>query len=149
MEDIQNNLQEEDLQVDSKPLRPELLTVFLILTFIFSGLMSLFSVIGFFTLESIYPMIVEQVPQIENISLSVMQTIMIFVSFFWLLSLAGAVLMFLMKKVGFYLYLFPNGVLLFFQIIGLFSNFDFFTFLFILISALFIFIYAKHFSLMR
>lgn len=149
MEDIQNNLQEEDLQVDSKPLRPELLTVFLILTFIFSGLMSLFSVIGFFTLESIYPMIVEQVPQIENISLSVMQTVMIFVSFFWLLSLAGAVLMFLMKKVGFYLYLFPNGVLLFFQIIGLFSNFDFFTFLFILISALFIFIYAKHFSLMR
>lgn len=140
---------ENTLDFHEKPQRPEVLTVFLILTFIFSGLMSLFSILGFSMIDKIYPMLVEQIPQLVEFSLSSMKMVMAFVAFIWLMSLTGAIFMFLMKRVGFYIYIIPNGLMFIAQLMELMGSFNGLTLMFLAISGLFIFVYAKHLSLMR
>jgi len=149
MEETNNNNFDSTLDFNDKPQRPEVLTVFLILTFIFSGLMTLFSIMGYFMIENLFPLLVEQIPQLQDIGLGAMKMVMVFIALIWLMSLVGAILMFFMKRAGFYVYIIPNGLMFIFQLMELMGSFNGLTLMFLAISGLFIFVYAKHLSLMR
>lgn len=149
MEENYLNQESENLESKLNNQRPEILTVFLILSFIFSGLMSLFSLIGFFMIDKIYPLFLEQVPQLADVKLSDMKLIIAFVVIVWLMSLIGAILMFFMRKAGFYIYIIPNGLLFIAQLMELTAGFNGITLMFLAISGLFIFVYAKHLNLIR
>jgi hypothetical protein len=130
---------EENVQTDmtdqKKTERPVFLTVLLILTFIGSGLGLLFGIIGLFTAGSASSFM-SSIPGMPTATLTTgMMITSIILS---AASLAGAILMWQLKQIGFYLYTLA-------QIIALIVTFNWFG---LVISAIFVVLYAIHLKYM-
>ncbi len=131
------------------PQRPGLLTALCILTFIFSGFMCLMSLIGIFASAWIGSLISDALHTTGGLIVNYMVVFMIISLLFWFVSLFGAIKMFGLKKVGFILYVIPNGILFLFQLIGIFAAFTVGGFIFFLVSALFIILYGMNLKNMK
>jgi len=129
--------------------RPALLTVLCILTFLCSGLATISSLTGIFASGWLLEMLEAFVPGLSNYSSSFLIVFFLILVVIWGLSLWGAILMFGLRKGGFVLYLIPNGLLLIAQAILTISTFNVFFLLFLLISILFIILYATQVKYMK
>lgn len=129
--------------------RPVLLTILCILTFFFSGIATLLSLAGIFTSEWLLSKIEPMVPGINDYSGTFFIIMFLIMVIIFGLSLWGAIMMFAARKGGFVLYLIPNGLLLVFQAILTISAFNTFFLVFLLISILFIFLYATQVRYMK
>jgi hypothetical protein len=131
-----------------KQERPSILTTFLILTCIWSGLMTLLSLIGILASGTISGLIDNAVPGLGALSGTYIIIVFIISFVLWGMSLFGAIKMFSLKKSGFILYIIPNGLMLIFQLIGIATAFTLGSFFYLIVSILFIYIYAKHLKIM-
>ncbi len=132
-----------------KQERPSILTTFLVLTCIWSGLMSILSLVGILASGTIVNLIDDAVQGLGALSGSYIVIVFVIMLILWGMSLLGAIMMFSLKKAGFILYIIPNGLMLIFQVLGLTSAFTFGALVYLLVSILFIFIYAKHLKIMK
>ncbi|MDL2282888.1 hypothetical protein LJB94_00040 [Odoribacter sp. OttesenSCG-928-G04] len=137
---------EEDFADQSKPKRPVLLTVLCILTFIGAGITLLSSVVLSVISEEFIATMVEASPSlfseesVEMMMASIVEAkrLLPYTLSFTLVNLTGAILMFMLKRIGFYLY---TGVQLLNLILLVCFNGDFnisvalFTILFIILYA--------------
>jgi hypothetical protein len=129
--------------------RPALLSVLCILTFLCSGAATLLSLVGIFASSWILDMLTPFVPGLASYSSSFLIVFFFILVVIWGLSLWGAIVMFNRRKGGFVLYLIPNGLLLILQIILTISAFNVFFLLFVLISILFIVLYATQVKFLK
>ncbi len=129
--------------------RPALLTVLCVLTFLCSGFATLLSLVGIFASGWILDMLAPIIPGMVNYSSAFLIVFFFILVVIWGLSLWGAILMFNRRKGGFVLYLIPNGLLLVLQAILTISAFNVFFLLFVLISILFIILYATQVKFMK
>ena len=129
--------------------RPALLTVACILTMIWSGLMALLFLVGIFASGWIAGMLDSYMSGLGALGGAAFIIIFIIGFALWGLSLWGAIKMMGLKKGGFIMYVIPNGLMLLFQLIGIFSAFSFGSFLYLLVSIAFIVIYAMHLKIMK
>lgn len=135
----------EQQTTPQKKERPGLLTALCILTFIFSGAMTLLSLIGIFASGWIMSMIGGSIGGMIGQYFAIAMAISFIL---WGLSLFGAIKMFQLKKAGYVLYMIPNCLMLLFQIIGLLSAFTVGSLIFFLVSVLFIILYSKNLKVM-
>lgn len=126
-----------------------MLTLLCILTFLFSGGAAILSLMGIFASGWLLEMLETFVPGIFNYSNAFLIVFFLILVVIFGLSLWGAILMFAMRKGGFVLYLIPNGLLLIGQVILTLSSFNVFFLLFLLISVLFIILYATQVRYMK
>lgn len=129
--------------------RPALLTVLCVLTFLCSGFATLLSLSGIFASNWILNMLEPWLPGLEGYSSAFLIVFFFIMLVIWGLSLWGAIMMFNRRKGGFILYLIPNGLLLIMQSILTISAFNVFFLLFVLISILFIILYATQVKFMK
>jgi hypothetical protein len=130
-----------------KKQRPGILTAFCILSFIWTGLMSLLCLIGILASGWLGSFIENYFPGGGGIIASYFAIVAVVFLVFYVLKLWGAIKMFSMKKSGFILYIIPSALLLIFQLLGISG--DPVSLLLLLTSILFIVIYAmnlKHMS---
>jgi len=131
---MEENVQQEQTN-QVKTERPVFLTVLLILTFIGSGLGLLFGIIGLFTAGSASSFM-SGIPGMPTATLTtgmVISSIILSAA-----SLAGAILMWQLKQIGFYLYTLA-------QIVALIITFNWFA---LVISVIFVVLYAIHLKYM-
>jgi hypothetical protein len=130
--------------------RPTAVTVLCILTFIWSGLMALVSLIGIFASGWFASLLGDYGGgALGDMAGGILIVIFLISFILWGLSLFGAIKMFGMKKSGYILYMIPNCLMLIGQIIGIFSAFTFGSFLYLLVSILFIVMYGMNLKLMK
>jgi tryptophan-rich sensory protein len=129
--------------------RPALLTVACILTMIWSGLWALLSLIGIFASGWLAGMLESYMSGLGALGGAAFLIVFIVLFVLFGLSLWGAIKMMGLKKGGFILYVIPNGLMLLFQIIGIFSAFSFGSFIYLLVSIGFIVIYALNLKNMK
>jgi tryptophan-rich sensory protein len=129
--------------------RPALLTVACILTMIWSGLWALLSLIGIFASGWLAGMLESYMSGLGALGGAAFLIVFIVLFVLFGLSLWGAIKMMGLKKGGFILYVIPNGLMLLFQIIGIFSAFSFGSFIYLLVSIGFIVIYAMNLKNMK
>lgn len=141
--------QNTTIPVTQETKRPGLLTAACILTMIWSGLWTLFSLIGVFASGWIGGLVEGYVPGMGNLGGAVILIACIISLILWGLSLWGAIKMIGLKKGGFIMYIIPNGLMLLFQLIGLFTSFTFGSFFYFLVSIGFIIIYAMNLKNMK
>ena len=131
---MEENVQQE-VTNQVKTERPVLLTVLLILTFIGSGLGLLFGLIGLFTAGNASGFL-SGIPGMPSTALTtgmIIGSIILAAA-----SLIGAILMWQLKQIGFYLYTLA-------QIVALIITFTWFG---LVISAIFVVLYAIHLKYM-
>lgn len=141
---------EQQNVITKKKGRSGLLTILCICTFIWSGIMTLFFLIGIFASGIFSELLEEYISDISFISNSI--TVVMAVSFiFWFLSLFGAIKMMQLKKSGFILYVIPNTLMLIPQIalIYFIPSVHWFIYLYTFVSVLFIIFYAVSLKRMR
>jgi hypothetical protein len=141
--------QNTTMPVAQETKRPGLLTVACVLTMIWSGLMTLLCLIGVFASGWIAGMLESYMQGFGALGGAAFLIIFIIGLVMWGLSLWGAIKMMGLKKSGFIMYIIPNGLMLLFQIIGIFSAFTFGSFLYLLVSIGFIIIYAMNLKIMK
>ena len=129
--------------------RPALLSVLCILTFIWSGLMTLLSLIGIFASGWIMDLAGGSFGSLGSAGGAILIVVFVIMLIFWGLSFWGALLMFKLRKGGFIMYVIPNGLMLIFQLIGIFSAFSFFNLLYLLVSIAFIVLYGMNLKFMK
>jgi tryptophan-rich sensory protein len=129
--------------------RPALLTVACILTIIWSGLWALLSLIGIFASGWLAGMLESYMSGLGALGGAAFLIVFIILFVLFGLSLWGAIKMLGLKKGGFIMYVIPNGLMLLFQIIGIFSAFSFGSFLYLLVSIGFIVLYAMNLKNMK
>ena len=139
---------EENMNPVQPTQRPGMLTVLCILTFIWSGLFTLLSLIGIFSSKWLGTIIEEYVSNMGGISTSIFLLVFIVMFIFWGLSLFGAIKMFNLKKSGFIMYVIPNGVMTLMQLFTIVAAFTPFGLLYLLVSVLFIVLYAQNLKFM-
>lgn len=129
--------------------RPALLTTLCILTFIWSGLMSLFSLIGIFASGALSGYLENMLPGFGSMSAGFFIIIFLVMLILFGLSLFGAIKMFQLKKSGYVIYMIPNCLMLLFQIIGIAAAFTFLSLISLLVSILFIVLYGTNLKYMK
>lgn len=137
------------IHVSGEHKRPALLTVLCVMTFLFSGLATVLSFAGLLSAEWLMNMLKPYLPDLANVSSSLLIVSFLLCVVIFGLSLWGAILMFLRRRAGFVLYIIPNGILLVGQAVLTFSAFNVMFLLFLLISILFILLYAMQVKFMK
>lgn len=137
------------IHVSGEHKRSALLTVLCVMTFLFSGLATVLSFAGLLSAEWLMNMLKPYLPDLANVSSSLLIVSFLLCVVIFGLSLWGAILMFLRRRAGFVLYIIPNGILLVGQAVLTFSAFNVMFLLFLLISILFILLYAMQVKFMK
>ena len=137
-------------QNTTAPQRPGMLTALCILTFIWSGAWTLLSLIGIFASGWISSFFSQYLGTGGGgIIGSYFAIVMIVLFILWGLSLFGAIKMFGLKKSGYIIYMIPNCLMLLLQIIGMLAAFTVGSFIYLLISILFIVLYGMNLKFMK
>lgn len=134
---------------DSKKLRPDLLTVLCILTFIGSGLAALSNFFVYFNIDILKETVEKDGFEFfgSELILGLPKSLFILSALFYSASLVGAILMWKLRKVGFHVYSISQIILLIIPTIYIKSdNFPIFG---ILLTVLFILLYHKNIKLMQ
>ncbi|MFH0867249.1 MAG: hypothetical protein V1904_13725 [Bacteroidota bacterium] len=131
--------------------RPVLLTAICICTFIWSGIMTVMSLIGIIASGIFADFITDYIGGLAAVIGGYIAIIMGVFFLLWFLSLFGAIKMFRMKKSGFIFYIIPNCIFLIIQMLLLYfiPTMHWFVYLYAVVSLLFIILYAsnlKHMS---
>lgn len=113
-----------------------------ICTFTWSGTLALFGLLGMIFTNFFGDLITNIIPIFGGSAGSVFKVLFFLIFFTYAMSVAGAIGMFRLKRNGFFLYLLPNMCELFFQLYFITKMFTAFTVLYLLVSILFIFLYA-------
>ena len=131
-----------------KKKRPEYLTLLCILTFIYSGMQALSNIVIYSNKDYIIKSLDESSFKLEDIQpLLDMPSDFFLLSFlFYSISLAGALFMWNLKKLGFHIYSLAQIALLF--TISIYNPFNTTPIADILITSLFIFLYYRHLKFM-
>lgn len=131
-----------------KKKRPELLTLLCILTFIYSGLQTLSNLFILLNKDFISENIEGSGFQLEDFQpiLDMPSQFFLLNTFLFAIVLAGAVLMWNLKKLGFHIYSLSQIALLF--VISIFNPFNSTPFAEILMTSMFILLYYRHLKFM-
>ena len=136
-------------QEDTKPRRrPELLTILCILSFIGSGLAAFSNLVLFLTYDEVGPLMEEAKIEMEEIILLMSGGKGFFIAgfFLYMVSLAGAISMWRMRKIGFHMYTAAQAFLIILPLISI-PEFPF-SIAGLLVTAAFIFGYATQLKFM-
>jgi hypothetical protein len=157
--DNNNNIPDETQNEQVK--RPQLLTVLCILTFIGSGtsfLSQLFSFVFYDIIPDLYRQTATMFSgnfgesytkaayESADLFSSIPRYYFIILACLCVLSIIGAIYMFVKRKIGFHLYIISQILLLGLPLLIMHSGFNFFNFLF---SLLFILLYARFLKIMK
>ena len=159
--ETENSYLKSDESQKTNGKRPDFLTVLCVLTFIGSGF-SFLSQIFSFTLYDIIPDFYretansfsgvfgksysEAASMIADTFASIPRYYFIILACVYALSIAGAILMFLMHKIGFHLYIVSQLLILGLPLLIIHSGFNLFN---LLLSLLFIILYARFIKIMK
>jgi hypothetical protein len=126
--------------------RPGLLVALCICTFIWSGIMAIFSLIGIIASGMFADLFREYLGGAAAVIGGYIAIIMAVSFIFWFLSLFGAIKMFKLKKSGFVFYVIPNCLMLIIQIalIYFMPSAHWIVYLYTFVSVLFIVLYAAN-----
>jgi hypothetical protein len=131
-----------------KKERPGGLTALCILTFIWSGLWTLLALIGIFASGAFIGYFENMLPGGGAMATGIFIAVFAILFILFGLSLFGAIKMFTLKKSGFVIYAISNGLMLLLQIFSLVSAFNLGGLIYLLISILFIVLYAQNLKVM-
>ncbi len=140
---------EKPIFIDNRKIkRPELLKLLCILTFIYSGLQTLSNLFMIFNKNYIVEHIDETAFKIEDFQPILDMPAIFFQlnTLFFVCVLIGAILMWMLKKIGFHIYSLSQIALLF--IISIFNPMNSTPYAEILITAMFIFLYYRQLKFM-
>jgi hypothetical protein len=129
--------------------RPVLLLLLCIFTFICSGFITLFSFLGIILSGWLADTVKEIVPGLEGMSAAFFIVLFLVLFILFGLSLWGAILMFGLKKGGFVMYVIPNGLKVVFLAISVFSTFNYYSLVFLLLSIILIVLYSSQIKYMK
>lgn len=139
---------EENMNPVQTTQRPGMLTTLCILTFIWSGLWTLLSLIGIFASGWLGSVMDDYIPGMGGMGTGIFIVVFIVMFIIWGLSLLGAIKMFGLKKSGFIMYVIPNGLMALLQIFSIVAAFSPFGLIYLLVSILFIVLYAQNLKFM-
>ncbi len=135
--------------IENPTKRTVLLTLLCIMTFISSSIFVLISIVGIFSSHWVSIFLEQYTPGFGDRG----GKILLLISFGSLLvfgfSLWGSILMFFRKKIGFILYIIPNGVLMILNILICFVTFNNYSIGYLVLSILFIILYSTQVKTMK
>jgi len=129
--------------------RPVLLSLLCIFTFICSGAITLLSLLGIFFSGLLADTVKSFVPGLESMSSAFFIVLFLVLLILFGLSLWGAILMFVLRKGGFVLYVIPNGLKLAFLLISVFSAFNVYSLVFLIFGIALIVLYSSQIKYMK
>lgn len=140
---------EENMNPTQTAQRPGMLTTLCILTFIWSGLWTLLSLVGIFASGWLGAYVGGMLGGFGDMGTGIFIVVFVIMLIFWGLSLLGAIKMFGLKKSGFILYVIPNGLMALLQIFSIATAFTTGGLVYLLVSILFIVLYAQNLKFMK
>ncbi|MEI6766632.1 MAG: hypothetical protein WCM76_13445 [Bacteroidota bacterium] len=130
-------------------VRPRMLKVLCVLTFVWSGGITLFSAVGLVLTDRLIRILTQLFPKLEEVSINLHLLMMmgcLMLLIFSAASVWGGILMLRMRKTGFVIYTIANGLVILLQI---FLKISPTNVGFALISLAFILMYARYYKTMK
>jgi hypothetical protein len=140
-------MEQQNVTLEKKE-RPGGLTALCILTFIWSGIWTLIALVGIFASGAFIGYFENMLPGGGAMATGIFIAVFAILFILFGLSLFGAIKMFTLKKSGFVMYTIANGLMLLLQLYSIATAFSIGGLIYLLISLLFIILYAQNLKYM-